>query len=78
MIDQFRPSEQICLLNANAQCDRIWVSQSDGLRPAHIQTPGQKEPILKEGDAAVGVGRAHISDSVAYERCVRGCVGPRL
>jgi len=57
MSDQFRPSEQVCLLNVNAQCDRIWVSQSDGLRPAHIQTPKQEAPILKEGGAADGVGR---------------------
>ncbi len=78
MIDHFGSSEQICLLNANAQCDRIWVSLSDGLRLAHIQTLGQKDPILKKGNAVVSVGRAQISDSTAYEQCVRGCVGPRL
>jgi hypothetical protein len=78
MIDQFGPSEQICLLNANAQCDRIWVSQLDGLRLAHIQTLRQEEFILKESDAAVSVRRAQISDSAAYEQCVRGCVGPKL
>jgi len=78
MTDQFGPSEQTCLLKASAQCKRIWVSQSDGLRLAHFQTLGQEEPILKEGDAAVGVEHAHISDSAAYELCVRGCVGPRL
>ena len=78
MTDQIGPSEQTCLLNASAQCDRIWMCQSDGLRLTHFQTLGQEESILKESDAAGGVGRAQISDSVAYERCVRGCVGPRL
>jgi hypothetical protein len=78
MTDQFGPTEQTCLLKANAQCDRIWVSRSDGLRRSHFQTLRQEEPILKEGDAAIGVGRAQISDSAAYEQCVRGCVGPRL
>jgi hypothetical protein len=70
MIDQFAPRERTCLLNAYAQCDRIWVFQLDGLHLAHIQTLGQ--------DAPVGIGRAQISDSFAYEQCVRGCVGPRL
>jgi hypothetical protein len=78
MIDQFGSSEQICLLNANAQCDRIWVSLSDGLRLAHIQTLGQKDTTLKKGNAVVSVGRAQISDPTTYEQCVRGCVGPRL
>jgi threonine dehydrogenase-like Zn-dependent dehydrogenase len=78
MIDQFGPTGQMCLLNANAQCDRIWVSQSDGLRLAHVQTLGQEESILKESDAAVSVRRAQISDSAAYAQCVRGCAGPRL
>jgi hypothetical protein len=78
MIDQFTPREQTCLLNANTQCDRIWVFQSDGLHLSHYQTPGKEDPALKEGDAAIGAGRARVSDSTAYEQCVRGCVGPRL
>ena len=78
MTDHFGPSEQTCLLNDSAQCDRIWLCQPDGLHLAHFQTLGREEPILKEGDAVGGVGREQISDSVAYEQCVRGCVGPRL
>jgi hypothetical protein len=77
MTNQVGPREQTCLLNASALCNPIWVSQADGLRLAHIQTLGQEGPILKESDAAV-VGPAQISDSAAYERCVRGCVGPKL
>jgi hypothetical protein len=60
MIDQFGPSEQTCLVNANAQCDRIWVSQSDGLRLAHTQTLGQEEPTPKEGDVVVAVVRSYV------------------
>ena len=78
MTNQIGPREQTCLLNASAQCNPIWVSQADGLRLAHIQTLGQEGPILKEGDTAVGVWPAQISDSAAYEQCVRGCVGPKL
>lgn len=73
MTGQFPPSEQVCLLNASAQCNRIWVSKSNGLRLAHFQTLGQ-EPALREGDAAVGVGQ--ISVPADCEQCVRGCLGP--
>jgi hypothetical protein len=76
MIDPSGPGEQICLLNADAQCDRIWVSQSHGLLLSHFPTPEKKESIRKEGGVAIGVGHAQLSDSAAYERCVRGCVGP--
>jgi hypothetical protein len=76
--DQIGPSEQACLLNASAKCNRIWVSQGNGLRLAHIQTLGKEDPISKEGEAAVGVGPGKISDFAAYEQCARGCIGPKL
>jgi|HubBroStandDraft_6_1064221.scaffolds.fasta_scaffold139347_2 hypothetical protein len=75
MIDQCGPSKQICLLNVDAQCNRIWVSQSDGLRLSHFQKLEKKESLRKEGDAAIGVGLAQLSDPCVYERCVRGCIG---
>jgi hypothetical protein len=78
MINRFAPREQICLLNANTQCDRIWVFQLDGLHISHFQTPWKEDPASKSGDAASGAGRAQASDSAAYDQCVRGCVGPRL
>ena len=76
MIDQSGRSEQICLLNANAQCGRIWVSQSDGLRLSHFQMLEKKESLQEEGGVAISVGHAQLSDSPTYEQCVRGCVGP--
>jgi hypothetical protein len=78
MMDGFAPRGQTCLLNANTQCDRIWVFQLDGLHLSHFQTPGKEDPALKQGDTAIGAGRAQASDSAAYDQCVRGCVGPRL
>jgi hypothetical protein len=78
MTDQFGPNEQTCLLNASAQCDRIWVFQQGGLRLSHFQSLGQEKPILEGCDATIGFGRAQISDSAAYRQCVRGCLGPRL
>jgi hypothetical protein len=76
MIDQSGPCEQTCLLNADAQCDRIWVSQSDGLRLSHFPTLEKRESVRKEGGVANGVGHAQRSNSATYEQCVRGCVGP--
>jgi hypothetical protein len=76
MIDQSGPSKQICLLNAIAQCDRIWVSQLDGLRLSHFQTLAKEQSIRTEGGLAIGVGPARLGDTLAYEQCVRGCIGP--
>jgi hypothetical protein len=77
MTNQFGPSEQACLLNASAQCKRIWLAKSEGLHLTHFQTLGQ-EPIFKEADVAVGVEREQTTNSAAYEQCVRGCLGYTL
>ena len=53
----------ICLLNENAQCNPIWVSQADGLHLAHFQT-FQPEMSMKE----------HAPVEVAYEKCARHCL----
>jgi hypothetical protein len=74
MTVQFSPSEQACLLNDSAQCNRIWVSKSDGLHVSHFQTL-TLGPKLSEAHRAIGVRQ--ISAPVAYEQCTRGCVGPR-
>jgi hypothetical protein len=78
MTDQFGPNEQTCLLNASAQCGRIWVFHQDGLQLAHFQSLGLEKPVMEGDDAAIGFGHAQISYSTAYDQCVRGCVGPRL
>ena len=74
MTNQFQPSEQPCLLNVGARCNRIWVSQSGGLRLSHFQTRGQEALILKKGDAAFGVGRAQIGVSADCGQCARACL----
>ena len=62
MIDRFGPSKQACLLNADGQCNRIWVSQLDGLRLSHFQTLENKESLQKEGDGlALGMPNSAIS-----------------
>jgi hypothetical protein len=72
------PAQETCLLNADAKCDRIWVSRSEGLRLSHFQSLEQKEPILKHAGATAGVEDSTLIESAAYEQCVRGCVGPKL
>jgi hypothetical protein len=76
MNDQFGAREQVCILDGDAHCDRVWVSQSDGLRLAHFQTLAHEEPKNAEG-ASVAVGRQQMNDSAAYALCARGCLGPR-
>ena len=76
MIDQIGPGEQTCLINAEARCNRIWVSQSDGLRLSHFQLLDKKESMRKAGDVQIGVGHAQLSDFAAHLQCARGCIGP--
>jgi hypothetical protein len=59
----FESGKTLCLLNENAQCNAIWVSQPDGLRLAHFQT-FQRELTRQE----------HESVRAAYETCVRHCL----
>ena len=38
MTGNFASAKTLCLLNENAQCNPIWVSQPDGLKLVHFQT----------------------------------------
>jgi hypothetical protein len=53
----------LCLLNENAQCNPIWVSQPDGLRLVHFQT--FQEEIS---------GKEHAPVDAGYEKCERQCL----
>jgi len=59
----FRSQRIICLLDKNAHCNPIWVSQPNGLHLAHFQT-FQREWAQKE----------HAPIDAAYEKCVFGLV----
>jgi hypothetical protein len=64
----FGSARTLCLLNENAQCSPIWVSQPEGLKLVHFQTLQQE---LTGGD--------HASVDAAYEKCERLCLqGGRL
>ena len=63
MTGNFRPIRTLCLLNENAQCNPIWVSQPDGLKLVHFQT---LQPEL--------TGREHATVDAAYEKCERLCL----
>jgi hypothetical protein len=76
MINQSGSRKQICLLNSDAQCDPIWVCRPDGLCLAHIQTLNQVcELESKNGASSFPIGL--IGGFTAYEKCARGCLGPR-
>lgn len=53
----------LCLLNENAQCNPIWVSQPDGLKLVHFQTLGEEL-----------TGLEHAPVDAAYENCERRCL----
>jgi hypothetical protein len=76
MIDQIGPGEQTCLIIADAQCNRIWVCQSDGLRLSHFQLLDKKESMRRAGEVAIGVEHSQRRDFAAHEQCARGCIGP--
>ncbi len=63
MTGQFTPARTLCLLDENAQCNPIWVSQPDGLKLVHFQTFQQEM-----------TGQEHAPVDAAYEKCERLCL----
>lgn len=58
-----KSARNLCLINENAQCNPIWVSQPDGLKLVHFPTlqeecTGQEQPLT----------------DAAYENCERECL----
>ncbi|MGA7794559.1 MAG: hypothetical protein WCA19_16105 [Candidatus Acidiferrales bacterium] len=63
MTGNFASARTLCLLNENAQCNPIWVSQPDGLKLVHFPTIQQE-----------WTGREHTPVDSAYEDCERMCL----
>ena len=63
MTDNLASARTLCLLNENAQCNPIWMSQPDGLKLVHFQTLQQEL-----------TGREHAAEDAAYENCERHCL----
>lgn len=59
----FVSARTLCLLDENAQCNPIWVSQPDGLKLVHFQTLQQEL-----------TGREHAPGDADYENCERQCL----
>jgi hypothetical protein len=53
----------LCMLNENAQCNPIWLSQPDGLKLVHFPTIQQER-----------TGRDHDPVDASYENCERVCL----
>ena len=73
MTDNFDQGRAICLFDANAECSQIWISEADGLYLGHFQSFRQ-EPTLEERKAVPVTTLEHVSNAVAYEKCVRKCL----
>lgn len=63
MTGNFASARTLCLLNENAQCNPIWVSQPEGLKLVHFPTIQQE-----------WTGREHAPIDTAYEGCERMCL----
>jgi hypothetical protein len=63
MTGHYDSARTLCLLNENAQCNPIWVSQPDGLKLVHFQT--LQEELT---------GRERKPVDSAYEKCERLCL----
>ena len=63
MTGNLASARTLCLLNENAQCNPIWMSQPDGLKLVHFQTLQQEL-----------TGREHAAEDAAYENCERHCL----
>jgi hypothetical protein len=63
MTGKFVAARTLCLLNENAQCNPIWLSQPEGLKLVHFQT--LREEVT---------GREHSPVDTAYEKCERLCL----
>jgi hypothetical protein len=59
----FASAKTLCLLNENAQCNPIWMSQPEGLKLVHFQTFQQES-----------TGREHAPVDAGYEDCERVCL----
>jgi hypothetical protein len=73
MTDHLESRKVICLLDANAECNRIWISERDGLHLAHFQTP-RREPQGERRQPVLVVALSHASDATAYNQCARHCL----
>jgi hypothetical protein len=63
MTDNFAPVKSLCLLDENAQCNSIWMSQPGGLKLVHF--------LSLQGELT---GREHLPVDFRYENCERQCV----
>jgi hypothetical protein len=63
MTGNLASARTLCLLDENAQCNPIWMSQPDGLKLVHFQTLQQEL-----------TGRKHAPDGATYESCERLCL----
>jgi hypothetical protein len=63
MTGHFSSARTLCLHNENAQCNPIWLAQTDGLKRAHFRTSGSD--VSRSDEPAF---------EACYESCERACV----
>lgn len=63
MTGHFSSARTLCIHNENAQCNPIWLAQSNGLKLAHYRTSGHEVGQIDDPRR-----------DVCTESCERGCV----
>lgn len=63
MTGHFSSARTLCLHNENAQCNPIWLAQTDGLKRAHFRTSTRETGLVDEP-----------AFDACYESCERACV----
>jgi len=63
MTGHFSSARTLCLHNEDAQCNPIWLAQTDGLKRVHFRTSGRETGSIDEP-----------AFDACYESCERDCV----
>jgi hypothetical protein len=73
-MNEFVSSKSVCLMDSHAECNRLWISQADGLLPAYFQT---KKPQVRQekGQVAFAAAISKRAHSIACQRCARNKFG---
>lgn len=58
IMNEFVLGKSVCLMDSHAECNRVWISQADGLLPAYFQTE-ETEVRQEKDEVAFGITCQH-------------------
>jgi hypothetical protein len=69
-MNEFVSGKSVCLVDSHAECNRVWISQADGLLAAYFQTE-ESEIRQEKGRATFGGSISKRAYSIACQHCTR-------